>query len=68
MSKVLFIIFVYVAFLFGAALLFAIPVMLLWDWLMPVIFGLKPITLLQAWGLNVLTAFLFKNVSTESKS
>jgi hypothetical protein len=38
----------------------AFPVMLLWDWLMPVIFGLHEITLLQAWGLSVLCGFLFK--------
>jgi hypothetical protein len=38
----------------------SLPVMLLWDWLMPEIFGLKEITWLQAWGLSVLCGFLFK--------
>lgn len=47
-----------------AGLLFALPVMWLWNWLMPVIFGLKTIGLLQAWGLNVLCGFLFKSSST----
>jgi hypothetical protein len=43
----------------------AIPVMLLWDWLMPEIFGLPEITLLQALGLIVLSGILFKSdVST----
>ena len=43
------------------AVLFAIPTLLLWNWLMPVLFGLKTITLFQAWGVNVLTGILFKS-------
>ena len=43
------------------AILFAIPTLLLWNWLMPVLFGLKTITLFQAWGVNVLTSILFKS-------
>jgi hypothetical protein len=43
------------------SLLFALPVMWLWDWLMPTIFGLKEITLFQAWGLSALCGLLFKN-------
>ena len=39
----------------------ALPVMWLWDWLMPTIFGLKEITLLQAWGLMALCGLLFKD-------
>jgi hypothetical protein len=35
-------------------------VMLLWNWLMPVIFGLKTLTYWQAWGLLLLTSILFK--------
>lgn len=35
-------------------------VMLLWNWLMPVIFGLKALTFWQAGGLLVLTSILFK--------
>lgn len=46
------------------AALSAIPVMLLWDWLMPTLFGLKTITLFQAWGLNVLCGILFKSKSS----
>lgn len=55
-----------VGFFFLIALLMSLPVMLLWDWLMPTIFGLKEITLFQAWGLNFLCGLLFKsNVSSK---
>ena len=43
------------------SLVCALPVMWLWDWLMPTIFGLKEITLFQAWGLMALCGLLFKN-------
>ena len=43
------------------ALLLSLPVMWLWDWLMPTIFGLNEITLFQAWGLNFLCGLLFKS-------
>jgi hypothetical protein len=55
------------AFAFLASLVLSIPTMLLWDWLMPEIFGLKEITLFQALGLNVLTAILFKTTITTKK-
>ncbi len=45
------------------ALLLALPTMWLWNWLMPEIFGLKPISFWQALGLNMLSAILFKNSS-----
>lgn len=44
----------------GLALLFGFFVMLLWNWLMPEIFGLKEITYWQAWGLVLLAHILFK--------
>ena len=47
------------------ALIMAIPVMFLWDWIMPALFGLGTITLFQAWGLSVLCALLFKNNSSK---
>lgn len=50
------------------ALLLAFPVMLLWNWLMPVIFGLPAISFWQALGLNLLSGFLFKSSSTSSSS
>ncbi len=42
------------AFLFGWA------VMLLWNWLMPAIFGLPTITYWQGWGLLLLSHILIK--------
>lgn len=41
------------------ALVFGYFVMLLWNWLMPVVFGLPEITYLQAAGIIVLTRLLF---------
>lgn len=38
-----------------------IPVWLLWNWLMPMIFGLPKLTILQAFGLDLLCNFLFGN-------
>lgn len=45
---------------FVAALL-TLPVYLLWNWLMPKLFELPSITLLEALGLNLLAGFLFKS-------
>lgn len=42
-------------------LFFALPVMWLWNWLMPVLFGLKTITFWQAAGICLLSSFLLKN-------
>ena len=39
--------------------LFSLLVFLLWNWLMPVIFGLTTITFFQAFGLLVLSKILF---------
>ena len=44
----------------GFLAFFGFIVMLLWNWLMPDIFGLKKITYWQAWGLLVLCSILFK--------
>lgn len=42
-------------------LLTALPVMWLWNWLMPDLFALQTITFWQALGLSFLTALLFKS-------
>ena len=43
------------------------PFQLLWNWLMPTIFGLTKITILQAVGLLFLSDFIFKgNVQTKN--
>jgi len=39
--------------------LFSLLVLLLWNWLMPAIFGLTTITYFQAFGLLVLSKILF---------
>jgi hypothetical protein len=49
-------------------LLWAIPTMLLWDWLMVEIFGLSTITIWQAWGLNILAGILFKSKAKTKKT
>jgi len=45
----------------GLLFLFGWVVMLLWNWLMPDIFGLKHLTYWQAWGLLILSHILFKS-------
>lgn len=48
--------------------LLSLPVMLLWDAVMPSIFtGLHEITWLQAWGLSLLCGLLFKSHTTTKK-
>jgi len=42
-------------------MLFGYPTMLLWNWLMPSIFGLKYITFWEAVGLNTIASILFKS-------
>lgn len=61
------VIVVYVIMLFVVAALMSLPVMLLWDWLMPGIFGLRTITWFEAWGLLFLCGMLFKSHTTVNK-
>ena len=49
------------------ALILGLPLMLLWNWLMPTIFGLPFITFGQAIGLNFLSAILFGKYNTFNK-
>jgi hypothetical protein len=44
-----------------AAILLALPLQLLWNWLMPNLFNLPVITFWQALGLNMLAGILFKS-------
>ena len=48
------------------SVLSALPVMLLWNWLMPEIFGLVQIDFWQALGLTMLCSLLFKSSHTSS--
>lgn len=47
-------------------ILFAFPTMLLWNYLMPSLFGLKTITFLQALALNILSGILFRTVNSKN--
>ena len=52
----------------GLLFLFGWVVMLLWNWLMPDIFGLKRLTYWQAWGLLILSHILFKGFGSGHSS
>lgn len=47
------------------SLLLCLPVMWLWNWLMPEIFGLKEISFWQSMGLMLLSGFLFKGITSK---
>jgi hypothetical protein len=49
------------------AILLGFPLMWLWNWLMPSIFGLPFITFWQALGLNALATILFKSTINTKK-
>jgi hypothetical protein len=52
----------------GLLFLFGWIVMLLWNWLMPEIFGLKTVTYWQAWGLLALSTILFKGMGSSGSN
>ena len=56
----------FIALVVAFGLLLSLPVMWLWNWLLPDLFGFKTLTWLQAWGLLVLCGFLFKSTSTST--
>jgi hypothetical protein len=47
-----------ISMFFAIGLVLSIPLCLLWNWLMPYIFGLPTITILQAFGLSALITLL----------
>lgn len=53
---------------FLGSFLIAIPVLYLWNWIMPEIFGLIVITYWQAWGITLLSGLLLKSHSTSSSN
>ena len=58
---------VFLGFLVVLALICVItawPVMVLWNWLMPVLFALPVIDFWQALGVSILFGLLFKSTST----
>ncbi len=50
----------------GLLALFGLFVMLLWNWLMPEIFGFKQLDYWQAWGLLILCTILFKGFGSSN--
>jgi hypothetical protein len=55
-----------IALIVGLSFLVAWPVMLLWNELMPEIFGLPEISFWQALGLNLFCGFLFKSSNSSN--
>lgn len=50
-----------------ASIVVAFPVKWLWNWLVPEIFGARPISAVQAWGLVFLAHLIFPKTKFESK-
>ena len=50
--------FIAAAMFFAMGILLSIPLCLLWNWLMPFIFGLPKLNLLQTFGLSLLISLL----------
>jgi len=57
---------VIVGYIVITAIILALPIMLLWNWLMPEIFNLPTITFWQALGISLLSSCLFKNGRTKN--
>jgi hypothetical protein len=49
------------------AVIMALPIWILWNWLMPVIFNLPTINIFQALGLSLLSGCLFGSRSKKSE-
>jgi hypothetical protein len=47
-------------------ILLGLPLQLLWNWLMPIVFNLPTITFWQAMGLNIMASILFKDNSIKN--
>ena len=57
-SPTLGILFISAIMFFVVGLVLSIPLCLLWNWLMPFIFGLPKLNLLQTFGLSILISLL----------
>lgn len=44
---------------FVVSVLLALPIKWLWNWLIPSIFGLRTISVLEAWGLSMLVKLIW---------
>lgn len=59
--------FILIGLFLLSAILMGFPTMWLWNYVMPYVFGLTPITLYQAIALNFLSSILFKSNVTINK-
>ena len=50
-----------IALIVVLAIIFSLPTMWLWNWLMPALFGITKISWVQALGINVLSGILFRS-------
>ena len=57
-SPTLGIVFISAIMFFVVGMILRIPLCLLWNWLMPFIFGLPKLSLLQTFGLSILISLL----------
>lgn len=57
-----------IAFAFVTTFIAAIPLMLLWNWLMPLIFGLPQLTFVEALGVSALSTLLFVRYTPSSSN
>ncbi len=57
-----------VGLLILAAMLFGMPLQLLWNWLMPRLFDLPYITFWEACGINLMAGILFRSNITVKKN
>lgn len=62
------VLFLWIIMVVAVSAVLAVLVMLLWNWLMPIMFGLKTLTFLQSWGLTILCNILFKNANIKKKT
>lgn len=60
-------IIMFVGLCIGLGLLFAVPVMLLWNYVAHGLFGLAALDIWHAWALNVLCLFLFNKGAINQK-
>ena len=51
----------------GLGALVGLIFMLLWNWIMPYLFGLPSISFWMAWGITILLGFLFNGVRATTK-
>jgi len=56
-----------IAFL-GVGLLLSIPMCLIWNWLMPFIFGLPKLNILQTFGLSILINMFTSKLDTNTET